>query len=81
MTFVSIGALRVKCCRNITNMLHPNFKIQGSYCSWAGQYEFLFVADPEDHFTQYILTRDPEAAGLSFTGVTTLWSLSKTHLS
>ena len=27
------------------------------------------------------LTRDREAAGLSLTGVTALWSLSKTHLS
>ena len=28
-----------------------------------------------------VLTRDREAAGLSLTGVTALWSLSKTHLS
>ena len=27
------------------------------------------------------LTRDPGVAGLSLTGVTALWSLSKTHLS
>ena len=27
------------------------------------------------------LTRDQEAAGLSLTGVTALWSLGKTHLS
>ena len=27
------------------------------------------------------LTRDREAVGLSLTGVTALWSLSKTHLS
>ena len=27
------------------------------------------------------LTRDQEAAGLSLTGVTALWSLIKTHLS
>ena len=27
------------------------------------------------------LTRDREAAGLSLTGVTALWSMSKTHLS
>ena len=27
------------------------------------------------------LTRDREAAGLGLTGVTALWSLSKTHLS
>ena len=27
------------------------------------------------------LTRDRDAAGLSLTGVTVLWSLSKTHLS
>ena len=27
------------------------------------------------------LTRDPRAAGSSLTGVTALWSLSKTHLS
>ena len=30
---------------------------------------------------QNVLTRDRGAAGLSLTGVTALWSLSKTHLS